>query len=247
MEQSRLLILQYLGCSAFALTCPSGETLAIDLWTPNAFPYAEDVPADAGVGDGSGLVGLLVSHDHEDHCFLPPGVAVTWGVQQGQVVDEQAVLRLPELTVSKYASEHFPRPWGIEPTANAIFVFEYHGVRICHLADAFGTILDQTGLQDLRHRLGRVDLLLLPIDNPNLQPIDPSRLWSVIDSLAPAAVVPMHYFRLAHKQDFLQAARQAGLPVNELTDNRLEIPAAGLTRGDRSRVISLPAGQLQPV
>jgi L-ascorbate metabolism protein UlaG (beta-lactamase superfamily) len=69
---------------------------------------------------------------------------------------------------------------------NTVFVFEIHGVTICHLGD-LGHVPSQSQVEVLSD----VDVLLIPVGG--LHTIDGSKATEVISLIEPRLVIPMHY------------------------------------------------------
>lgn len=210
---SKNLVIHYLGISAFVFACPNGDKIGIDFWTPGAFPYADDTPPNSGITDGHILRNLLISHDHKDHCFIPPHSAVIYGVIDGKIEDGKKIVLSNDLSVTQYLSEHFPPSMGRGSKANTVFVFDFDGQKICHLADAFGTILDLPKLLELKKKIGDIDLLLMPIDGANTKPLGSQAVLEAIKILAPAVVIPMHYYDSKDKVQFLADAKKNGYKI----------------------------------
>lgn len=210
IKMNKNLIIHYLGISAFVFVLPNGDKIGIDFWTPGAFPYSDDTPANIGISDGRVLKYLFVSHDHKDHCFVPTHAFTINGVIDGKIEDGKKVLQLPDLSVRQYVSEHFPPSMGRGSKANTVFVFDFDGMVICHLADAFGTILDTEKLLELKKKIGKIDLLLLPIDGANTKPLSAPALFAALQVLAPSAVIPMHYYATIDKINFMAEVKNRG-------------------------------------
>jgi|GEM_PF-2044542 len=207
------LVIHYLGISAFVFVCPNGDKIGIDFWTPGAFPYAGDTPMNSGISDGRILKYLLVSHDHKDHCFIPPHTAVIYGVVDEKIEEGIKIPLSTDLSVTQYASEHFPPSMGRGSKANTVFVFDFEGQKICHLADAFGTMLDLPKLVELKKKIGKINLLLMPIDGANTKPLGANALFDAIKILAPARVLPMHYYDTDDKIRFLAEVKKRGYKI----------------------------------
>jgi len=95
---------------------------------------------------------VLVTHDHFDHN------AVSRISGHPRVLDEPGLLSDSEYSVqvinghhARFEEYHFDK--------NLIFVLEMNGVRFCHLGDNDANITD-----DLMRQLGRVDLLMIEVD-----------------------------------------------------------------------------------
>jgi len=83
---------------------------------------------------------------------------------------------------------------------NTVYSFTLDGVRYCHLGAIGHTLTFKA-----RKKIGKVDVLFLPVGNPILSELD---LWKLADSLKPKWIVP-----LAYKTD-----KSKGLNFRKFTD-----------------------------
>jgi L-ascorbate metabolism protein UlaG (beta-lactamase superfamily) len=246
MNNQHSIRLQYLGCSAFVISDGQGTSLGLDFWTKGAFPYAEDTPEDLGLGERPGLSALLVSHDHKDHCFIPSGVPVIYGVQSRKVDDHPNVSRVGNISIGKFSSQHFASD-AKRPKLNAVFVLTVAGVKVVHLGDAHGTMADRSQLHELKQKIGDVDVLLIPIGSPWLKPVDASVLDLTIGILNPKISLPMHYWTLADKTAVLSGLSGLGYQLMDMHTNSVEFSAIGLPERDSKKVWNVPAGKYRRV
>jgi L-ascorbate metabolism protein UlaG (beta-lactamase superfamily) len=172
--------IRWFGQSAFELKSDS-QTVFIDPFDDMS-PAAEsglewDYPAIEGVEADL----LLVTHEHIDH----NGV--------GAIAGEPALIRSTAGThespvggVVAVASEH-DTVAGTANGANTILVFQFGGLRTCHMGD-FG----QSELRpEQAAAIGPIDLLFVPVgDGPT---IGAAKAAAIVELLEPALVVPMHY------------------------------------------------------
>jgi len=68
---------------------------------------------------------------------------------------------------------------------NTVYSFMLDGVRYCHLGAIGHTLTFKE-----RQKIGKVDVLFLPVGNPLLSELD---LWKLVDSLRPKWIVPVAY------------------------------------------------------
>ncbi len=233
--------LQYLGCSAFILTDPNGISLAIDLWTKGAFPYAEDTPADLGLGSPLPFDTLLVSHDHKDHSFVPPGAQAIYGVKAKKVDDTPTLAQVGGISIGKFSSQHFAAD-AKRAKLNTVFALTVAGMKIVHLGDAHGTMADAAQLHELKQKIGDVDLLLFPIGDPWLKPVALETLIQTLEILAPRLSLPMHYWKLADKVATLNGLSQRGFKVVKVEGNSIELSAANLPGQGAKTIWDVHAG-----
>jgi L-ascorbate metabolism protein UlaG (beta-lactamase superfamily) len=90
---------------------------------------------------------------------------------------------------------------GTDYNSNSIFVFETAGLCIGHLGHLHHTLTDQH-----RKELGRIDVLLVPVDGGYTMDIE--GMIEVIDTLQSAMIVPMHYFSESTLSRFLDRMRE---------------------------------------
>ena len=243
MKNMNSILLQYLGCSAFVISDGEGTSLALDLWTKGAFPYAEDTPEELGLGKLPALSAVLVSHDHKDHSFTPPGIPVIYGVLSRKVDDDPEFMRLGEISIGKFSTQHFASD-AKRPKPNAVFVLTIGGVKLVHLGDAHGTMADSGKLHVLKQKIGDIDLLMIPIGSPWLKPMDSGILDTTINILHPGASLPMHYWTLADKAKVLSELSELGYQVVKIPTNLVEFTKKSLPQENSKTIWNLPAGKV---
>lgn len=170
------LKLQYLGHAAFLMEV--GETVFLmDPYAPNCGYGQLEVEADY----------VTVSHEHMDHNYLAaaPGARPIRGLSPDGLGWEDVSLTLGGVDIFTIPTYH-DDAGGKLRGRNAVFVFEGAGLRLAHLGD-LGHTLNQEQLD----KLGRVDVLLIPVGGHFT--IDASEAGEIISALEPAIVVPMHY------------------------------------------------------
>ena len=168
--------LRYFGHSAFLFEEESGERLLIDpfgnsdtrKWFLKPFP-----PLDVDL--------VAVTHDHFDHNaveVLPSGTEVMRGAGTATV---------GQTTINGIVDLH-SGPSGASGMPNTIYVIEHRGVRFCHFGDNRPDIPD-----DVRAALGKIDVLMAPIDDSN-HLFSHDEVDRLVDALGPTVVIPMHYY-----------------------------------------------------
>lgn len=183
--------IQWYGQSAFRLT-HEDTTVFVDPFGDLSGMSARGMHFDyPPIGDVAADL-VLVTHEHRDH----NGVAVVGG-SPAVIRATAGRLDSPIGEVVGVASEHDAKA-GTVRGANVIYVFELGGMRVCHFGD-FG----QSGLRDeQRAAIGDVDLLFLPVGGGPT--IDAGQAASIVQTLGPRWVVPMHY--RTDRVDFLDTA-----------------------------------------
>jgi L-ascorbate metabolism protein UlaG (beta-lactamase superfamily) len=167
--------LRHIGHASFEWTTPSGTRIVIDpyrnSWWSHWFEHAyPPLPADL----------VLVTHSHFDHDAT--------GKVSGnpEILRQEGIKHGPDYLVEGIAGRHArSSKYGHR---NLIFVVEIANVRFCHWGDNDAEITDK-----LRQALGRIDVLMLPVDeSEHLLTLD--EVSSIIKRLSPRVVIPMHYF-----------------------------------------------------
>lgn len=226
--------LEYLGHAAFILTTEQKKIL-MDAWFPAAF----NLPRYA-LANESAINLATVSHLHDDHVAVSEVAPTAFQAQQviqGVDIASGTVNTISnavygDVAISTVNLPHFERnsPFrDFEP--NAGFVFEAAGMRIAHMGDAFGPIIDGLTEEEKTALKGAsgIDVLMLPVGDAFGQAHDSGKLLAVIQALSPKAVIPIHAW--SHKQQFLDAAAAAGYPVQDkaanMTFGKADLPAGG--------------------
>ncbi|MDB5589648.1 MBL fold metallo-hydrolase [Enterovirga sp.] len=126
------------------------------------------------------------------------------------------------------------RQWGGEttlPDGNSIFVFEAADLCIAHLGHLHHTLTPEHLKQ-----LGRIDVLLVPVDGSYTLDLD--GMMEVVASINPRVVIPMHFFGLSTLNRFLARAEGQGYAVE-----RRAAPTVTLSRAavqGMQKVLALP-------
>ncbi len=129
---------------------------------------------------------VTVSHNHPDHNRLdvvdgnPMELkGTTTNIQKVISIDK----KIKDVRIYTVPSYHDPGRHGM----NAIFVFEFDGIRIVHLGD-LGTTLSDSQIE----AIGNVDILMIPVGGQFT--ISGATADSVINQLKVQSIVfPMHY------------------------------------------------------
>ncbi len=193
--------LAFFGGSAFRVTAPSGMTVMIDPWRNHPsgkwdwyFHDFPEVAADIGVS----------THAHFDHDALHRldasvlldrliGVYEFADVRIEGVADKHAT----DPTHATYDFRRINSYFGgqkLDPPDNArswdncLVTVETGGLRILHWGDN-----RHNPPEEIWDRLGRVDILLMPVDDSQHVMGNPM-VAEVIERLAPKVVVPHHYY-----------------------------------------------------
>src|SRR6056297_140582 len=160
------------------------------------------IQADGGtsaVTDFTGFVGnvdftpdvVTMNHAHETHWTAFPDPAIPhvlegWGETHGAGVEHY--LDLGDMVVRNVSTDiRSPYGAGVEEKGNSIFVFETAGLCIGHLGHLHHVPTDEQFAA-----LGRVDVLLVPVDGGYTMALDD--MIDVVRRLKASIVIPMHWF-----------------------------------------------------
>ena len=159
----------YLGHSCFLIENAEGRTLLTDPFDESVGYALPTVAPDA----------VTVSHEHYDHnCVRAAG-------GNPQVIRGEGRAQAFGFTLTGIASFH-DEANGSKRGPNTIFVIEADGLRVAHMGD-LGHMLSQEQIA----RLGRVDILLLPVGGTYT--IDGPTAHELMRRVKPRVTIPMHY------------------------------------------------------
>lgn len=122
---------------------------------------------------------VTVSHDHNDH----NQVSLVRNVKK--VISGPGEYEILGISIMGFPSFHDDKGGSLRGK-NTIYVFEIDGLRLSHLGD-LGHSLSQELVEDL----GDIDILMVPVGGEYT--IGPDEATSVVVSLEPSIVIPMHY------------------------------------------------------
>ncbi|MEM9097876.1 MAG: MBL fold metallo-hydrolase [Pseudomonadota bacterium] len=193
--------LAFFGSSAFRVTAPSGLTVMIDPWrnlpTGKWDWYFHDFPETA--------VDIGVStHAHFDHDALHrldasvlldrligsysfADVTIT-GIADKHAIDPSYATYDFHRINSYFGGQNLNPPDNARSWDNCLILVETGGLRILHWGDN-----RHDAPEEIWARLGRVDILLMPVDDSQHVMGNPM-VAEVIERVAPRIVVPHHYY-----------------------------------------------------
>ncbi len=219
--------LRWLGHAAFLLTSPGGTRLLIDPFDASVgYPIPQLPPTDL----------VVVTHEHADHTntAMAPGDPK---VVRGLSADgwRPSVTDSGDVRVTLIGGAYHDEERGRRRGRTAFASIEAGGLRILHLGD-LGHRLDT----NLRAQCQGHDVVLVPVGG--FYTIDGATAGAVIDDLAPAIAVPMHY-RTAHMPGHPTAPLADSGFLDGRTVRRLDSPEVTLApRGLPARLeIMVPA------
>ena len=168
--------LQYLGHACFLIEI-DGFRILTDPYSPGTGYGTLDLQAEL----------ITVSHEHEDHNYTAaaPGAQVVRGLTPDALGWEDVSLSVGDLHVTGLATYHDGTA-GKSRGRNTAFIFETGDLRLVHLGD-LGHLLNKGDIERLRP----VNILFIPVGGSYT--IDAREAKQVVEQLAPAVVIPMHY------------------------------------------------------
>ncbi|MBN1473432.1 MAG: MBL fold metallo-hydrolase [Syntrophaceae bacterium] len=166
--------IKWYGHAAFKITTDNGTRIIIDPYESGAY----DGALAYGIIDEEADI-VLTSHDHADHNYVKTisGKYV--------LVDKAGEYDMRGVKIKAFPSFH-DKSLGKERGNNLIFVIACDDLILAHTGD-IGHALDA----DLLKQIGKTDIVLLPVGG--FFTIDAAEATKMIDSLAPAVTIPMHY------------------------------------------------------
>src|SRR5919109_1012864 len=198
---TRVVTIQWLGHSSFLIVTPGGTTALTDPHPWHSPTVVPDV--------------VTISNEHPTHNqarAMPGNPRVLRGrTPEGEWVEVN-------VTIGELAIKSLPSSGGNAyevPAQNTIFVFRAEGLCVVHLGN-----LRQPLNEAQRQRLGRPDVLMVPIDGQWTLAYDQVAL--TISQLRPAIVLPMHYDVSEHVRLFMQFIK-ATAPVRTLAESTLKL------------------------
>lgn len=218
--------IQYLGHAAFVYSDQKKTKIGIDFWSPTVTYYAKDTPKELGITKEDNFTKLLISHEHEDHNYVPydqNGVqiisSVIKGIQNSEVKDTPKIEKIGDTVIGKYKAYHTTETAKLDVGDDAVFVVTMNNIKIVHLGDACGTMADKSLLEKLKKKIGNIDILLMPISISSDKKFDQETLNNTIEILDPKVVVPMHYLQMDHKTQFLSDMKKENYTVEDISEN----------------------------
>ena len=180
----RSVRLSYLGHAMFLIQTPGGLDIVTD-FNGNLHPDAP--PPD--------VVTMNRAHSSHwtDNVGAVPHVLRGWSDQFGIAADHYLTL---DDTIIRNVPTDIRSLGTVEENGNSIFVFEAGGLCIAHLGHLHHEPTDQHYA-----RLGRVDVLLVPVDGSYT--MEQAAMMRVVARLNSSVVIPMHWFGPARLETFL--------------------------------------------
>jgi L-ascorbate metabolism protein UlaG (beta-lactamase superfamily) len=173
-EEGYTMKIKWYGHAAFKITTDKGVRIIIDPYQSGAFGGALSygkITEEADI--------VLTSHDHDDHNYTKDIKGAYTHFNKEGVYNEK------EVSIEALPCYHDPSK-GQERGNNLIFVIESDGLRMAHMGD-----LGHTLAQDTVKKMGRIDIVLLPVGG--FYTIDSDEAGKVVQVIHPRITIPMHF------------------------------------------------------
>jgi L-ascorbate metabolism protein UlaG (beta-lactamase superfamily) len=166
--------IKWYGHAAFKITTDGGVRVIIDPYQSGAFGGALSY---GKITEETDIV--LTSHDHDDHNYTKD-IKGTF-----KHFNKEGVYKEKGLTIEAFPCYH-DQSEGKERGNNLLFMIEADGLRLAHMGD-----LGHTLAQETVKKMGRVDIVLLPVGG--FYTIDSDEAGMVMNEIKPKFTIPMHY------------------------------------------------------
>jgi L-ascorbate metabolism protein UlaG (beta-lactamase superfamily) len=166
--------IKWYGHAAFKITTDGGVRVIIDPYQSGAFGGALSY---GKITEETDIV--LTSHDHDDHNNTKD-IKGTF-----KHFNKEGVYKEKGLTIEAFPCYH-DQSEGKERGNNLLFMIEVDGLRLAHMGD-----LGHTLAQETVKKMGRVDIVLLPVGG--FYTIGPDEAGMVMNDIKPKFTIPMHY------------------------------------------------------
>jgi L-ascorbate metabolism protein UlaG (beta-lactamase superfamily) len=188
LEHDQLRI-SYIGHSTFLIESPQLVRIATDYNDYVRPPVLPDI--------------ATMNHAHSTHYTLSPDPAIKY-VLHGWADDEKPAridLQYKDVRVRNVPTNIRSFDGGTERHGNSIFIFEVANLCVAHLGHLHHTLTQQQ-----LNEIGRVDIVLVPVDGSYTLDLD--GMVEVLHALKAPLMIPMHYFSAYTLDRFLQRVRQ---------------------------------------
>jgi L-ascorbate metabolism protein UlaG (beta-lactamase superfamily) len=185
-EQVRI---SYIGHSTFLLESPQLVRIATDYNDYVKPPVLPDI--------------ATMNHAHSTHYTDHPDPGIKY-VLRGWAEDQKPAhidLQYKDVRVRNVPTNIRTFDGGTERNGNSIFIFEMANLCIAHLGHLHHTLTQQQ-----LNEIGRVDVVLVPVDGNFTLDLD--GMIEVLHALKAPLMIPMHYFSSYTLDHFLQRVRQ---------------------------------------
>ena len=188
LERDQVRI-SYVGHSTFLIESPQLVRIATDYSDWVKPPVLPDI--------------VTMNHAHSSHYTLSPEPGIKY-VLHGWGEDQKPAridLQYKDVRVRNVPTNIRTFDGGTERHGNSIFIFEVANLCIAHLGHLHHTLTQQQ-----LNEIGRVDIVLVPVDGSYTLDLD--GMVEVLHALKAPLMIPMHFFSAYTLDRFLQRVRQ---------------------------------------
>jgi L-ascorbate metabolism protein UlaG (beta-lactamase superfamily) len=188
LERDQVRI-SYVGHATFLIESPQLVRIATDYSDWVRPPVLPDI--------------VTMNHAHSSHFTMSPDPGIKY-VLHGWTDDEKPArvdLQYKDVRVRNVPTNIRTFEGGTERHGNSIFIFEVANLCIAHLGHLHHTLTQQQ-----LNEIGRVDIVLVPVDGSYTLDLD--GMVDVLQSLKAPLMIPMHFFSAYTLDRFLQRVRQ---------------------------------------
>ena len=181
--------ISYVGHATFLIESPQLVRIATDYSDWIRPPVLPDI--------------VTMNHAHSSHFTLSHDPGIKY-VLHGWTDDEKPArvdLQYRDVRVRNVPTNIRTFEGGTERHGNSIFIFEVANLCIAHLGHLHHTLTQQQ-----LNEIGRVDIVLVPVDGSYTLDLD--GMVDVLHSLKAPLMIPMHFFSAYTLDRFLQRVRQ---------------------------------------
>jgi L-ascorbate metabolism protein UlaG (beta-lactamase superfamily) len=202
--------LTYIGHSTFLIESPKLVRIATDYNDYVRPPVTPDI--------------VTMNHAHTTHYTDHPDTAIKYVLRGWRDDGKPTAYDVSYLDVHIRSVATNIRDWagGTQRHGNSIFVFEVGSLCVAHLGHLHHTLTQQQ-----LNEIGRVDVVLVPVDGS--WTLDLDGMVEVLAALKAPVMIPMHYFSQSTLSRFIERVRE------KYTIEYSETPSVVLSRA------SLPA------
>jgi L-ascorbate metabolism protein UlaG (beta-lactamase superfamily) len=184
MAEETCMEITYLGHSAFKLKGKDG-TVVTDPFADSIGLSLPSISADI----------ITVSHQHDDHNAVKK-MNGTARRSEPFIVEYPGEYEVGGISVFGVQTFHDDKQ-GQDRGVNTVYTIVIDDIRICHLGD-LGHELSASQLE----QIGVVDVLLCPVGGHFT--IDSKKAVTVIQSIEPSYIIPMHFQTSKHSETFAE-------------------------------------------
>jgi L-ascorbate metabolism protein UlaG (beta-lactamase superfamily) len=175
-DSTATIRIKWFGQSSFLVTTTGGTNILIDPANFKGYHFPDSVYTDI----------VTVSHEHIDHNYVEGALgspAIFRGTDDKCQKVNSIDTTIKGIRFYSISSYHNP----VHTAVNAIFVYEFDGLRLVHLGD-IGHILTD----DQIRTIGKVDILMVPVGGKYT--IAAAEADTIVNQLdVKHLVIPMHY------------------------------------------------------